>query len=693
MSTAAAPRRFRFGPYELDARTGELRNGGIRLRVGSHASQILMMLLEQAGEAVFREAIQARLWPDDTVVEFDAGINTAVRQLRAALNDSAENPKYIETVSRRGYRFLARVEPLGSAAPAMQAPLEMVPAAAKVDAALAWRYAVAAVLVTIFVGILWWRLSPVTPLTDQDVLVLADFANTTGDAAFDGSLRQALAFELEQSPFLKVMDDQTVNQALTLMGRPHGQEITYEIAQEVCVREARKATISGAIASLGPSYQVSLQATNCHTGATLAREQAEAKDKQHIPEAVANAAARMRAKLGEPLVTIQRIARSRLDVTTPSLEALKAFQRGQALNSQGLSREAIPYFQHAVDLDPNFASAYMFLAVVYGNTGQGGPMREAGTKAFSLIDRVSERERLFISGFYYRSVTLEMDKAVAALEMLVRSYPRFVGGHHLLGTTYVMRGEYEKALPHRVENALIEPKDVMFQQTLIQDYIYLDRFSEAKAAAQRAFSEKLTDPTLHQPLLQMAYIEDDRVAQERVLQWLASHDGEYQSLNEQLIDALVHGHRRKAWDILRRAYEVRRRLGIPGQTSDVKALDWSFGDCEVASGGPPPIVCMDVPALRLAEERNTRKPPPNPDVSGFIFQRGRLALATGEAQKAVREFQKILGHKGRFWGPLYAPAHLFLARADAAAGQPLKATKPTRTSWRFGKMRIRTFHI
>jgi tetratricopeptide (TPR) repeat protein len=383
----------------------------------------------------------------------------------------------------------------------------------------------------------------------------------------------------------------------------------------------------------------------------------------------------MRAKLGEPLASIQKVARPRLDVTTPSLEALKAFQRGQALNNQGLAAEAIPYFQRAVELDPNFASAYMFLGVAYNNTGQMGLRNEASAKAFSLVDHVSERERLFITGYYYRNVTQEWDKSTEALQLLVRSFPRFVGGHHLLGINYQIKGEYEKALEQHLENALVDPTEANFQAVLMEDYIALDRFEEAKSVAQRAFAAKLTSPFLHRLLLRIAYMQNDRVTQEQETRWLVDHAGESRILNEQLIDATIHGQRRKARQILQRTAEVQRASG-EGQPSPVTALDWAFGICEgAARGGTTNPACMDVPALRLAEEARTRKPPPNPDASGLVFQRAKLAMAAGEAQKAASEFQKIVDHKGRNWNGFYPLAHLFLARAAATAGQTAKARR------------------
>ena len=233
----------------------------------------------------------------------------------------------------------------------------------------------------------------VVPLTDKDVLVLADFANDTGEPVFDVTLREALAAQLEQSPFLKVMDDAAVRQSLRLMGRAAGDRVTNEIAREVCVREREKAMIDGSIASLGNSYAIILRATGCEDGETLAREQVEAEDKEHVLAALSAAASAMRTRLGESLASIQPLERHQvMAVTTPSLDAFQAYARGTDLYRQGLSLQAIPFFQRAVELDPGFAMAFQLLGNAYANawrTGAGGGLLEAGIRA----DRPRQRTR------------------------------------------------------------------------------------------------------------------------------------------------------------------------------------------------------------------------------------------------------------------------------------------------------------
>lgn len=714
------PRLFRFGPYEFESRSGDLRNGRTRLKIGNQSAQILLLLLEQPGELVLREDIQNRLWSENTVVEFDAGINRAVRQLRAALNDSAENPRYIETVSRRGYRFVADVQ-TGVAMntdvdPATRMDVLPVPDTRVIRPLSKYAF-IAFALLLLVTGGMWWRQTkllpaplagtavparadsppvptPVTeetrpalaesllpqtaPLTDQDVLVLADFINTTGDAAFDGALRQALAFELEQSPFLKVMDESAVGETLQLMGRSSGQQITNEIAQEICVRDGQKATIGGSILRLGTTYQVALQAINCQSARTIAREQSEAEDKGHVLRALAKAAAGMRAKLGESLSSLQKNDRTRTRgaVTTTSLEALKAFQQGQDLSDSVRSDGAIPFFQRAIELDSNFAMAYTMLGGVYGGIGQVARRNEALTKAFSLIDRVSERERIFISGEYYRLVTRERNKAIDALQMLVRAYPRFARGRHSLGLAYIDGGEYALALEQHLENSRTEPRNAVFQSALMGDYISLDRFDEAKGVAARAVALQADTPTFHQRLLYIANLQNDEGAQRIEIQWLAGKQGEAGSLQLQASNAVIHGKRHRAMDLYQRAGEraTRDRNSSPNaQPPSPEVLAAQLGDCEGAGKWrSTAILCMDAAQLQGAEQE-TQKSATNPDAAVLLLLRGLRALNAGKGSEAAAEFHKIIDHRGRNWGPLYAPAYLFLARAERMIGDTTKA--------------------
>ena len=319
------------------------------------------------------------------------------------------------------------------------------------------------------------------PLTDKDVLVLANFANTTGDPVFDGTLRQAVAIQLEQSPFLKIMDDEQVQQNLRLMSLPPGARITDQIAHDICVRDAAAGTIEGSIASLGKSYVVTLQAITCPGGATLAREQTQADDKEHVLNAVGTAATAMRAKLGESRSSIQKLNRPLEQATTGSLEALQNYTEGKVVLTQGRFLAARPLFERAIALDPNFAMAYYYVAIAFNNAGDTARQAEYERKAFALIDRVSEYERVSITGGYYDS-TGELDKAIDAYRRGVENYPRvWVFPNNL--SDYINLGEFEEGLKEGQAANELQPNAEPPYRRLLDAYICLDRLDEARKVA------------------------------------------------------------------------------------------------------------------------------------------------------------------------------------------------------------------
>ncbi len=342
------------------------------------------------------------------------------------------------------------------------------------------------------------------PLTDKDVLVLADFVNTTGDPVFDGTLRQALAIQLEQSPFLKIMDDEQVRQDLRLMSLSPGTRITNPIAHDICVRDAAAATIGGSIDSLGKSYVVTLQAIACQGGATLAREQIQADDKAHVLNAVGTAATAMRAKLGESLGSIQKLNRPLEQATTGSLEALQTYTAGFAELSQGRFLAAVPLFKRAIALDPNFAMAYQRLSTAFSNAGDAGLEAEYKSKAFALIDRVSEHERHTIAAGYYRS-TGELDKTMDALRAGIGSYPRIWGFHNGLSADHMNLGQFEEGLKEGLAAAQLQPNAEPPYRRLLDAYMCLDRLDEAKLVAEKVRMQGIDGARIHQRFLEIAY--------------------------------------------------------------------------------------------------------------------------------------------------------------------------------------------
>lgn len=405
---------------------------------------------------------------------------------------------------------------------------------------------------------------------------------------------------------------------------------------------------------------------------------------------VAKAAKGVRAKLGESLGSIQKPDRPSADeVTTNSLEALKTYQLGYELLTQGSPREAIPQFQSAIEMDPNFAHAYEMLGVAYYNSGEPARLREYYSKAFALIGHVSERERLFISGQYYRVVTREMNKAIDAYQMDARTYPRFAPPHNGLVSLYITRGEYEEALEEAQEALRLEPRNLVFLGNLMNAYSTLDRFEEAKAVAEKAAVQRLDGPTIHIALLRIAYIQDDHAAQGKQIQWYAGKPDEYGILALEATNAWTHGQRRQAKDLYQRAAETARRQGLTDvQLGPPPALiDALVGDCEAArkeKSKPLLVFCGDASAVRLADE-SAKKPTPNPDAPDLLYVRGLADLNARKGAEAEAEFQRILDHKGQNWGPFYSLSYLGLARADVLAGDSAKAKQAYRDFFAFWK--------
>ena len=272
---------------------------------------------------------------------------------------------------------------------------------------------------------LYWRARRSKPLTAKDTIVLADFTNTTGDSVFDGTLRQALTVQLEQSPFLSLVSDQRIQQNLRLMGQPPDARLTPEIARDLCQRTEGAAVLDGSIASLGSQYVMGLKAENCRTGDSLAGEQAQATGKEQVLAAMDKAAASMRSKLGESLSTVQKFDTPIEQATTPSLEALQAYSLGRkTLAAKGDNAAAVPLFQRAVRLDPNFAMAYASLGTSYSNLGETSLGAENTRKAYELRERVSEREKFYIESHYYSIVTGDLEKARRTYELWAQTYPR-----------------------------------------------------------------------------------------------------------------------------------------------------------------------------------------------------------------------------------------------------------------------------
>jgi eukaryotic-like serine/threonine-protein kinase len=516
---------LRFDVYALDLRAGELYKIGHKIKLQEQPFRILAMLLQQPGQVVTREQLRERLWPEDTFVDFDHSLNTAVKKLRQALNDEADKPRFIETLPKRGYRFVgpaveglqapqsSRGKETGSIADEKAGEPETRSTGTVEAAPLArarWKIAVP---ITIFIVAIVAAVSFFArgnhALTEKDTIVVADFSNSTGDPVFDDTLKQGLAVQLAQSPFLAILSDEKVHEALKLMGRAPGERLTPEIARDLCQRAASAAVIDGSIAKLEDAYVVGLNAVDCRTGDNLAREQITSEDKKHVLAALGKAAQKLRGKLGESFSSIQKYDTPIEQATTPSLEALKAFSLGAQTSHEKGEVAAIPFFRRAIELDSNFALAYARLGGTHVALGEPAQASEMIQKAYELRERVSNREQFDISAEYQTAVTGDLEKSNQTAQVWSRAYARDQQPHQLMAWNYELTGRYEKAIAENLEALRLDPDVALVYSNLMEDYTSVNRLVEAKATYRQALDRKLDGTYLHADYYVIAFLEGD----------------------------------------------------------------------------------------------------------------------------------------------------------------------------------------
>jgi serine/threonine protein kinase/tetratricopeptide (TPR) repeat protein len=399
-----------------------------------------------------------------------------------------------------------------------------------------------------------------TPLSEKDTVVLADFDNTTGDVVFDGALKQALAVQLGQSPFINILSDRKVGETLRLMGRQTSTRITPDVARELCVRTGSKAIVLGSISNLGGQFVIGVDAVGCSSGDTLAKEQEEAASKQDVLKALSKAAASLRTKMGESLASVQKFDVP-VEATTPSLEALKAYSMGITTGRSKGDAEAIPFMKRAIELDPNFAMAYVGIAVEYSNLGQASLAADNAKKAYELRDRVSDREQYRISAFYFQYVTGEVEKATEAYELWAKSYPRDIVPHGNLGSLYAALGQYDKAIAETEACQRLEPT-LPGYSNLAEYYVSVGRLKDARQTIQEAQQRNFDGFFIRAPLYALAFLSGDTAEMERQVAWEAGRPGEEdQMLNIHADTQTYYGRLNKARDLARRAADSAVRTG------------------------------------------------------------------------------------------------------------------------------------
>ncbi len=440
------------------------------------------------------------------------------------------------------------------AAPAATEEVVQVPP----PAARRWKLVLPAAVIVLALAIAgvfhWWRSQQRPKLTDKDTIVLANFANSTGDPVFDDTLKQALSVALNQSPFLNVLSENKVAAMLQLMARPATTPLTPDVAREVCQRAGSKAYIAGSIAALGSQYVVGLKAINCQTGDPLVQEQVTAAAKEKVLDALGGAASNLRGRLGESLATVQKFDVPLAQATTSSLEALKAYSLGEKAFSQQGAAAALAYHQRAIQLDPNFAIGYWAIGADYFGLGEPERSSEYYAKAFDLRERASEREKLSITADYYASVTGELDKASQAYEQITQSYPRDYRAHLDLGNVYGGRGQYEKAIEAWQQSLRLAPDNVAPYTDVANGLMALQRFDEARQVIQQAQARKLDMFILHNATYALAFLGANSSGLAEEQHWFASKpDAENFGLSLQSDTEAYAGHLRKAREITTRA--------------------------------------------------------------------------------------------------------------------------------------------
>jgi DNA-binding winged helix-turn-helix (wHTH) protein len=508
----------RFGVFELDLSTGELRSTELsdpqnKILLREQVFQVLRMLLERAGKIVTREEIKEKLWPDDTVVDFDQSINATIKALRRALGDSAEDPRYIETLARRGYRLMPTIEYL-EAAPGI-AP-EEVTLEARPTGGWRWR-ALAGVLLAVGALSLWryevYRHRII--LAPTDTIVLADVDNRTGDPVFDDALNNALRYEMDQTPYLNLLGLDKTYATLGQLKLAPTTKITAEIARQTCRKTNSRLVIADSIADAGNGYHLEIKALDCGSGATVAEEETEISARNQVVHELGATAVRLRRKLGEPAESLARFNQPLEKATSASLEALQTGAEGTKLFLAGDPEAALPLYQRGIELDPDLALTYEGIGMANGVLSHYDLMAAAVTRAYQLRDRMTEKNRLNAEYLYYSGVTGELDKAYSVLLRLLEIFPRDVFFHTNLAHTLLKLGQVQRAADLEDETARLEPTSLYFAWAARNDII-ASRFNEARSWLAKAEALKFDSPELSIQRLRLAFVEGDRGALDRI---------------------------------------------------------------------------------------------------------------------------------------------------------------------------------
>jgi DNA-binding winged helix-turn-helix (wHTH) protein/Tfp pilus assembly protein PilF len=661
---------YEFGPFRVDAEKEILLRAGDPVPLTPKTFQILLVLVRHSKELVTKDDLMQTVWPDTFVEE--ANLSRNIFMLRKALGESPQDHRYIVTVPGRGYRLAenAHLVPEHEVT-IVAASHSKVQVHVKQTQTWGWISVAVIFLLALGAGTLRFFLHRSPTLSGKDTVVLADFANSTGDAVFDDTLRQGLSVQLEQSPFLSLISDTRIQHTLRLMGRSANARLTPELAREICERSGSAAVLEGSIASLGTQYVLGLRAKNCRTGETLDDEQAQAPRKEDVLSALDQIASKFRTRVGESLATVEQHDIPLAEATTPSLEALEAYSAAWKVHSSSGATAALPLFKRAAEIDPQFAMAHAFLGRMYADIDESDLSAESISRAWRLRDHTSDREKFFITAGYEMLVTGNLEEAQQTCEAWARTYPREALPHSLLsGYVNKAAGKYENAAAEAGKAIELDPDFAIGYFNLAVNNVYLDRLGEAENALRRAEGRGLETDEFIGLDYDIAFLRGDRAG---MLQDSARARGrsaaESWISNKEAFALAYSGHLQQARSMSRRAVDhaeqsaQRERAGLWeagaalreaffGNPAEAKqkamaALELSK-DREVEYGAGFALALAgdfshagalaDDLERRFAEDTSIR-------FSYLPALRARLALSQGDASKAFELLQVAVPHE------------------------------------------------
>jgi eukaryotic-like serine/threonine-protein kinase len=524
---------YEFGPFRVDPEKQTLLRNGKSVPLAPKSFQLLLVLVRHSNEVVTKEELMRSVWPDTFVEE--ANLSRNIFMLRKALGDNSED-RYVVTMPGIGYRLAENAHLLPeqdvSILAANRSKVQI-----QIEESKPWGW-IALVLIAALavVAVATHRLQHHTRvLSSKDTVVLADFSNSTGDPVFEGTLRQGMAVQLEQSPFLSLISDGRIQRTLRLMGQPAEAPLTPETALDICVRTGSAAVLEGSIAPIGSQYVLGLRARNCRTGDVLDEEQAQAARKEDVLNALSRIARKFRTRVGESLTTVEKYSIPLDEATTPSLEALKAFSASWRVGFTSGFPAAIPLLKRAIEIDPNFALAHAQLGLWYSDIGESVLSIESTTKAYQLRDRTSYPEKFFIATTYDRHVTGNLAKAQTTCRLWVQTYPRDARPHGLIsGFIYQGEGKYEESIEEAKKALELDPDLNPAYLNLAYSYYSLDHFKDAQTAIRRATDRKVDFPEFAVLRYYISFMTGDTAGMQRTVtssrkisgaeEWIAQAD-------------------------------------------------------------------------------------------------------------------------------------------------------------------------